>query len=92
MRLHSVTTGIPAVMWYVVLIGALINISIVWMFEMRFLAHLLLGGMLVFFLGAMIFLIAAMDNPLRGEVSVSSEAFELVYKSMLEESNLELED
>ena len=92
MRLHSVTTGIPAVMWYVVLIGALINIAIVWMFDMRFLTHLLLGGMLVFFLGAMIFLIAAMDNPLRGEVSVSSEAFELVYKSMMEESNLELED
>jgi hypothetical protein len=40
----------------------------------------------------MIFLIAAMDNPLRGEVSVSSEAFELAYKNMMEESNLELED
>ena len=92
MRLHSVTTGIPPVMWYVVLIGALINIAIVWMFDMRFLTHMLLGGLLVFFLGAMIFLIAAMDNPFRGEVSVSSEAFEIVYKTMLDESDLELEE
>ena len=92
MRLHSVTTGIPHVMWYVVLIGALINIAIVWMFDMKFLTHMLLGGLLVFFLGAMIFLIAAMDNPFRGEVSVSSEAFELVYKNMLDESDLETDE
>ena len=41
----------------------------------------------VFFLGAMIFLIAAMDNPFRGEVSVSSQAFELVYQTMIDESD-----
>ena len=87
MRLHSVTTGIPQVLWYVVLVGALINIAIVWMFDMKIVAHLLLGGLLVFFLGSMIFLIAAMDNPFRGEVSVSSEAFDLVYKTMIDESD-----
>ena len=74
-------------LWYVVLVGALINIAIVWMFDMKIVAHLLLGGLLVFFLGSMIFLIAAMDNPFRGEVSVSSEAFDLVYKTMIDESD-----
>ena len=76
MRLQSVSTGIPAVMWYVVIIGAIVNLSMIWLFDMRFLTHLVLGGLLAFFLGTMIFLIAAMDNPFRGEVSISPEAFE----------------
>ena len=78
------TTGIPSVMWYVVIVGALINLAMVWLFEMRFLAHLFLGGLLAFYVGTIIFLIAAMDNHYRGEVSVSPEPFELVYKRMLE--------
>jgi hypothetical protein len=45
-----------------------------------------LGGLLSLFLGTMMFLIAAMDNPLRGEVSVSPAAFELVYKGMLDDA------
>jgi hypothetical protein len=85
-RLNDVTTGIPAVMWYVVIVGAFINLAMVWMFEMRFITQLVLGGLLAFFLGTMIFLIAAMDNPLRGEVSVSAEVFENVYKIMMDDS------
>ncbi|WP_168221928.1 bestrophin-like domain [Aquisphaera giovannonii] len=85
-RLNAVTTGIPAVMWYVVIVGAVINLAMVWMFEMRFITQLVLGGLLAFFLGTMIFLIAAMDNPFRGEVSVSPEPFENLYKIMIEET------
>lgn len=66
-------------MWYVVIIGAVINIALVWLFDMRLFAHFLLGGTLAFFLGAMILLIAAMDNPYRGEVSVSPKPFEDLY-------------
>ena len=33
----------------------------------------------------MIFLIAAMDNPFRGEVSISAEPFEDLYAHMVEE-------
>jgi hypothetical protein len=84
-RQQSVTTGIPAVMWYVVAVGAVINLAMVWLFDMRFITQLFLGGLLAFFLGTMIFLIAAMDNPFRGEVSVSPEPYERVYKMMLED-------
>ena len=83
MRVHDVKSGIPAVMWYVVIAGAVLNIAIIWMFDMRILSQLLLGGMLAFFMGTMIFLIAAMDNPYRGEVSVSTSAFEEAYEVML---------
>jgi hypothetical protein len=84
-RQHSVTTGIPAVMWYVVAVGAVINLAMIWLFDMRLVTQLFLGGMLAFFLGAMIFLIAVMDNPFRGEVSVSAEPFERLHKMMLED-------
>ena len=76
-RVHDVLHGgIPAVMWYVVIVGGLINLSIVWLFDMRLITQLFLGGMLAFFMGTMIFLIAAMDNPYKGEVSVKPDAFQ----------------
>ena len=83
-RQQAVKTGIPGVMWYVVAVGAVINLAMVWLFDMRFITQLFLGGLLAFFLGTMIFLIAAMDNPFRGEVSVSPEPFQRVYETMLE--------
>jgi hypothetical protein len=39
--------------------------------------------MLSFFVGVVIFMIAAMDNPFRGEVSVGPDAFELIYTSLM---------
>jgi Protein of unknown function (DUF4239) len=83
LRLLSVTTGIPAFLWYVVFIGALVNIVMLWLFDMRLVPHLFLGGLLAFFIGTVICLIAVMDNPFRGEVSVSSDAFRQVYESLM---------
>ncbi len=82
-RVHDVLSGIPAVMWYVVIVGGVMNLAIVWMFDMRLISQLFLGGMLAFFMGTMIFLIAAMDNPYRGEVSVTPDAFREAYRIMV---------
>jgi hypothetical protein len=46
-------------------------------------SHFFLGGLLAFFLATLVFLIAAMDNPFRGEVSISSDVFENVYKIIM---------
>lgn len=83
LRVHDVHSGIPAVMWYVVIVGAILNLAVVWMFDMRLVSQLFLGGLLAFFMGTMIFLIAAMDNPYRGEVSVGPSAFQEAYEVML---------
>ena len=64
-------------------IGALINIMLIWMLNMRFFTHLLLGAIVSFFLGVMIFLIASLDNPMRGEVSVSPDNYQLVYDVLM---------
>jgi hypothetical protein len=83
-RLAGVSLAIPGVFWYVVLIGALINIVLIWMLDMRFFTHLILGGMISFFLGVMFFLLIAMDQPLRGAVAVAPTSFELAYRVLME--------
>jgi len=71
--------AIPGVLWYVVLVGALVNILLFWLLDARLHVLLLLGGIVSFFLGIMIFLVIAMDRPTRGEVSVSTDAYQQVY-------------
>ena len=85
LRLFSVAAGIPPIMWYVVAVGALINMLLIWMFDLRLRTHLLLGGLISFFTGTMICLIVLLDNPFRGEVGVSPQAFELIYSQMMSE-------
>jgi hypothetical protein len=53
------------------------------MLDMRFFTHMLLGAIMSFFLGVMIFLIASLDNPMRGEVSVSPDNYQLVYDVLM---------
>ena len=83
-RLTGVNTSIPGVLWYVLIIGALINILLIWLLDMRLTLHLILGGIISFFLGVMIFLITAMDRPLQGEVSVSPDAYKQMYDHVMQ--------
>ena len=82
-RLATVTAAIPHVLWYVVVIGALLTIAFLWMLHMELMPQIMLGGVTAFFLGIMIFLIYAMDHPLQGAVSVQPEAFITVYASVM---------
>ena len=77
LRLTSVSTGLPATLWWVVIIGAMLNLVLCWFFTVdRLGLHLTLVGLLATFIGLVIFLIAAMDNPFRGAFSVSAEPYE----------------
>jgi hypothetical protein len=82
-RLYGVTASIPGVMWLTVGIGAAINIILIWLFRLRLDLHLLLGGLISFFTGTMICLIVLLDNPYRGELGVSSQAFQLIYDQLM---------
>jgi hypothetical protein len=83
-RLHDVTTGLPPALWYVVAVGAVLGIVLTWLFSINRLSlHLSVAGLLSLLTGLVVFLIAAMDHPFRGEVSVSPEAFEIVQKSLM---------
>jgi hypothetical protein len=80
-RLANVKTGLPPVLWWVVVFGAVLNIMLIWMQDMERHVHLILGGVLASILGAVIFLIAELGNPFRGEVSIGPDSIELAYKT-----------
>lgn len=85
-RRYAAQSGIPTVMWYVVIVGTVINFGLMWLFEMRFTSQLFLGGLLAFFLGALIMLIAVLDRPYRSiEFGVSPKAHQLVYQVMMQD-------
>lgn len=84
-RLHSVTTGLPAVLWYVVVVGAILSIGLTWLVSIQYLrAHLVVVGILSLSIGLLVFLIVAMDNPYRGEFSITPDAFESIYRRLME--------
>jgi hypothetical protein len=71
----------------VVAFGALMNITLIWLQDMEIHVHLILGAVLASILGAVIFLIAELDHPLRGEVSVGPDSIERVYKTVMQQED-----
>jgi len=74
---------LPAALWWVVVFGALLNIVLIWLQDMEIHVHFILGGVLASILALVIFLIAALDNPFRGEVSVGPDSIALVYETLM---------
>jgi Flp pilus assembly pilin Flp len=85
MRLFSVKSALPGSMWYVMILGAVLTIAMCWLFDMKFITHLVLGGILSAYLGTMMYLIIDMNQPFRGDVSITAEAFETLYRRMNED-------
>ncbi|MCF7964670.1 MAG: DUF4239 domain-containing protein [Methylobacter tundripaludum] len=81
---QSVGASLPEELWYVVVIGAALNLALIWMFSIdRVSIHLALSGILSLFVGLMLFFIAAMDNPFRGTLSITPEAFQMLLDSTM---------
>lgn len=83
LRLDAVTTGLPGVMWIVVLAGACIGLSAAFFFKVddgRL--HAIQVTLLAVFVGLVIFMILALDRPFRGDLGLKPEPYELVYAQM----------
>lgn len=83
-RIESIGTGVPGVLWAVVLLGAVVTIAFSYCFvveNLRF--HALLTGMLALMVGLMIFLIVALDHPYLGDVSVTPDAYQVVLDKVM---------
>jgi len=82
-RLNGVNMGIPYVFWIVIIGGAVLTIPLTFFFHFTCIkTHIIITFFYVFFLSGVIFLIAALDNPFRGEVSVSSLPYQNALNSM----------
>jgi Protein of unknown function (DUF4239) len=85
-RLYSVSTRLPDVLWFVVGVGAVANAVLTCLFDVKRLSvHLLLAGLMSLFIAQIVFMIVAMDSPFRGAVTVGSDAYQLVQRSLMEE-------
>jgi hypothetical protein len=78
-RLQSINSGLPMTMYVVIIVGAILNIMVSWLFiTENHRLHNALNILMAALLGLLVYLIAVMDNPYRGEYSVGPEAFEFV--------------
>lgn len=83
LRLRGNQDNLPLILWWVIILGTAINLAISWFFVTKHQTYqLLLTVLLALLLGSLLFLIAAMDNPFRGDFSVDPGAFEAVYSQI----------
>jgi hypothetical protein len=82
-RLAGVITEIPDVLWYAVLVGAVVSVLLFSMLKMRVHQQFLLGTITSFFLGVILFVIVSLDDPLRGEQGLEPEAFVLLWERQM---------
>jgi hypothetical protein len=84
-RLANVSTQLPPIVWIVVIGGSALNLSLMWLFVVgNPRLHDLLTSILACLLGLLVFLLAVMDFPFRGEFSVGPESFELIYHQLMQ--------
>lgn len=74
MRLASIDQGLPDILWWILLFGVLINSILLALQEMEPLPHMLISSVLALTLGSIVFLIAELDYPFLGQVSVGPES------------------
>lgn len=85
LRVDAVGTGLPAVLWSVVLIGAALSIFVTYFLYIGdFRLHLILTATLAMFIGLMVFLTAVVDNPFRGDSAVSADAYRLIMDGVMD--------
>jgi hypothetical protein len=83
-RLDEVTTGLPAVMWLIVLLGAAISLSASFFFHVEDVRlHVILVTLLATFIASVIFVVLAMDHPFRGDLGISAESYQLIYDHLM---------
>jgi hypothetical protein len=86
LRLSAVSTSLPSTIWLILFLGAFVNIMLTWLLvinnkKLDIVINTLSGSLL----GALIFLIAAMDNPFRGDFSISADSFQLLLDGLMKQ-------
>jgi hypothetical protein len=76
-RLLQAEEGLPAILWVVLLVGAVIVVGFTYLFGLQSTTvHVLMVAALAFIIGLVLFTVAALDYPFRGDVHISPDAFE----------------
>lgn len=87
-RLDAVGTGLPVVMWTVIVAGAFISLCATFFFKVADARlHGILVVLLATFMGLVIFMILALDRPFRGDLGLGSGPYQLVYDQLMREKH-----
>jgi hypothetical protein len=83
-RLDAVNSGLPGVMWFVLLPGAMGCLALSLFFrieDVRFQAILTAG--LAGFVAMVLFVIISLDRPFQGAMAISADSYELIYEQLM---------
>jgi len=74
----------PAVLWSVIIVGAFIGLSTFFFFKVEDVRlHGILVTLLALFIGLVIFMILALDRPIRGDLGLTPDPYQLVYDHLM---------
>jgi len=84
LRLDAVVSGLPGVLWWVIIVGAIVSLSSTFFFQVED-ARLqrIQVILLAIFIGLLIFMIFALDRPFRGELGVRPDPYQLIYDQLM---------
>jgi hypothetical protein len=86
MRVDATNTGLPGVMWVVIVVGAAISISACYFFRVE---DARLHGILIVLLSALIGLVitmtVTMNYPFRGDLGLKADPYQLVYDQLMKQ-------
>ena len=83
-RLHLIGTGLPSVMWSVVLLGAALVLGVTYLLRAQRIVQFVLTGCLAMFIGLVVFVIASLDRPLSGPLAIDSHPYEIVLNRLID--------
>jgi hypothetical protein len=84
LRVDAVGTGLPGVMWVVIVVGAVISISACYFFRVEDARlHAILIALLSVLIGLVITMTVSMNHPFRGDLGLTSDPYQLVYDQLM---------
>lgn len=83
-RLEAVDYAVPATLWGVIVVGALLAIVASFIFDMESVwVHATMTGLLAAMIGLLVFFMLVTDRPYRGATGVGPDSYELVFRDLM---------
>jgi hypothetical protein len=84
LRLDTINSHLPRPLWHFVMLGAVLSFAVSWFFQLKsFAMHVWMTAFFAALLGMEIHLLLLMDNPYRGSIGITPEAFQVVYDMLM---------
>jgi hypothetical protein len=81
-RLQGVTAGVPASLWTIILLGAVLTMVTTFFLGLDLVKQFVMSGFVATIIALIVLMAVIVDHPFLGAYSVGPDAFELMYSSM----------